>query len=169
MKATAQRLNSIGATDVRRARGEVVTEDVEVQNEDGRRIVLHNVDRVQDFITRYWKQGALDDRQWKAGRTFARDAETAMVGVPSQLGRDGSGGGDGTKKSDAARAALYASSRVRKAMAAVGKGAGLVIWVAVEGRSASDWAEQNRIAPPLGIRMLRVALGRLVTHYGIDK
>lgn len=169
MRASAQRLNSIGATDIRRARGEIVTEDVEVQGEDGRRIVLHNVDRVQDYITRYWRQGALDDRQWKAGRSFARDAETALVGVPSQLGRDGSGGGDGERKRDAAKAALFASSRIRKAMTAAGKDAALVVWVAVDGRSAHEWAEQNRIAPPLGIRMLRVALGRLADHYGIDK
>jgi hypothetical protein len=165
----AQRLNSIGATDIRRARGDVITENVEVVHETGIRQVLYNVDRVQDFVTRYWRQGAINDRQWKAGRTFARDAETALVGVPSQLGRDGTGGGDGERKRDAAKAALFASSRVRMAMRAAGRDTALLIWVAVDGRSAHEWAENNHIAPPLGIRMLRVALGRLADHYGIKE
>jgi hypothetical protein len=86
MKATAQRLNSIGATDIRRERGDVITEDVEIQSEDGRRIVLHNVDRVQDYLARYAGQGHIDGAEG-AGQRYAKDCEACHIGVKSQLGR----------------------------------------------------------------------------------
>lgn len=168
MRASAQRLNSIGATDIRRQRGEVVTENVEVQGEDGRRVVLHNVDRVQDYVTRYWRQGALNDDQWKAGRRFAHECEASLVGVRSQLGK-GSGSDDALKAMcDAGAVARMASRRASAAIRILGEHAGIAIWVAAQGRAASDWAIANHLAPPEGIRVLRLAFTKLSKHYGVD-
>jgi hypothetical protein len=61
-----------------------------------------------------------------------------------------------------------ASRRAAAAIRALGGHAGIALWVAAQGRAASEWAAANGMAPPEGIRVLRVALAKLVTHYGID-
>lgn len=172
MRASAQRLNSIGATDVRRARGEIVTENVEIQNEDGRRVVLHNVDRVQDYLARYAGQGHITDVQKRAGQRYARDCEACHLGVKSQLGRTESSGKDASLTSlgyGPGFGASLAERRIQQADRELGVLASIIRWVAALGRSAHDWAVEQGKPPRDGIAALRLGLDALVLHYGMDR
>jgi hypothetical protein len=172
MKASAQRLNSIGATDVRRQRGEIITENVEVVHETGVRQVLYNVDRVQDYLARYAGQGHISDLQKRAGQRYARDCEACHIGVKSQLGRTESTGKDMSIAMAGHGAGYWASvteRRIAIAESALGPLASIVRWVARDGRSAQDWAIKQGKPPRDGIAALRLGLDALAEHYGLTR
>jgi hypothetical protein len=163
----AQRLNSIGATDIRRQRGEVVTEEVQYERDDGTKVAIRNVDRVQDFFSRYEARGELNSRQAKAGKRFMRDAEGSGIWPKSSM--SGSGGGDLDvaiwKIGDGSR---QPSIRLKQALVALGPCAAVVWAVAVQGRSAHEWATVNHKVPRDGMALLRAGLDALVDHYMLD-
>jgi hypothetical protein len=165
-----QRLNSIGATDIRRQRGEVVTEDVEVFDA-GRRTVLR-VDRVQDYLVRYAGQRHISDTQRRAGQRYARDCEACHLGVKSQLGRTAASDKDASLASlgyGRGFGASRAERRIIEADRSLGVLASIVRWVAADGRSAHDWAVEQGKPPRDGIAALRLGLDALALHYGMDK
>jgi hypothetical protein len=168
VKATAQRLNSIGATDIRRQRGEVVTEEVKYEIAPEQFVVLRNIDRVQDFIQRYAKRGEITKRQESAGNRFAKDAEGAGIWPKNSMA--GSGGGDiesAIWKMGAV--ARLPSMRLREAIRALGPLTSVVYAVVVEGQSAHEWATLNGKVPRDGMALLKHGLDALVVHYGIDR
>lgn len=165
----AKLLEAVPATEVRVARGEVATAEVAVLNDQGRVTGRAKQYRVQDQLTRYCNLKALNQHQWLAGRRFARDAEGAIVGVASQLGRDATGGDGLSALLRQGIVAAGASMRLRRAILAMGDHAAVVIFVAAHGRSAHEFAELRGEAPPSGIMQLRRGLDRLVRHYGLDR
>jgi hypothetical protein len=166
-------LNAISAPEIRISRGEIAIDVAEVQVGADRkrdRNTIGHVQRVQDWIQRLWKQGALNDRQWKAGKSFARDAETSTLGVRSQLGKDGGCGEPKDRMLGSMGPATSAERRINRALSALSKRhGGIVLWVAARGLAPHDWAAEHGLSPPEGLRILRVALLKLATHYGIDK
>ncbi len=177
--AKAQRLNSIGATDIRRERGEIVTEDVRYEREDkpGQYVIVGNVDRVQDYLGRYQGQGHISPLQWKAGHMLAKHCNGAEVGVPSQLrpraASAGSSVDDRVRRLDMIErigaGAAFCARRRDEAITALGPLAGVALWVCRDGRSAQDWAEREGKPPRDGIAALRLALDTLVLHYGLTR
>lgn len=167
------RLNSIGATDIRRQRGEIATVPVEYEHElaDGRveKRMLYNVDRVQDYLARYAGQGHISPLQRKAGERFSDACDGASVGISSQLGRRAGGGEPETA---ILRQGFAASAHARhrdEAVTALGLLAGVALWVCRDGRSAQDWAVKEGKPPRDGIAALRLALDTLVMHYGLTR
>lgn len=158
------RLNSIGATEIRRLRGEVVTENHEVMNGDGTRTVLYNIDRVQNQMQRLRRRGFICLHQCQAGERFAADYELSQVEMKSCLNVNEA------KSTDAPGmpAPVWGSYRVTSAVRILGPLNGIVSAVVVEGRAASDWAEANKRTPRSGIDLLKFALDLLVTHYRLD-
>src|SRR5690348_16197935 len=88
-----ERVNSIGGTEIRRLRGDIVTENVEVVNEGGTRTVLYNMDKVQGQLKRMFNRGQICAHQYRAGERFAYDCEMAQVSMKSCL-NVGVGGGE---------------------------------------------------------------------------
>lgn len=172
MRGTAQRLNSIGATDIRRQRGEVRTEVVQYEHEldDGKveRRALYTVDRVQDFLSRYERRHEITEKQAKAGQRFARDCEGAGIWPKSSFA--GGGGGDlETAVRCIGDHSRMPTLRVRDAKQAMGPLAQVVEAVAFHGQSAHAWATAQGKAPRDGMALLREGLEALVRHYGVDR
>lgn len=170
------RFNNLGATDIRRERGDIVTENVRYEREDGMHVVIGNVDRVQDYLGRYSGQGHISPLQRMAGDRLAGHCNGAFVGVPSQLGRSGSSGSgvdDRVRRLDLIeRLGADAASCCRRrdeAIVALGPLASVALWVCRDGRSAQDWAVEQGKPPRDGIAALRLALDTLVLHYGLTR
>jgi hypothetical protein len=159
-------IDFVGATDIRVARGEVVTEGFV---EDGCRGLRkrHRIDRLALYVERR----TITAKQALAGRKFADDAEMSQVSLPSLLDdtRMGSGQGreDGIVK--AGLAAHMAKRRIDKAVAAMGPTlAPVAIAVCLTNTAANAWAETSRLPGNDGAPLLRAALQCLVLHYGLD-
>lgn len=167
-RSRVKMLDTVPATEVRVGRGEVETTDVAVLDPRGKVQGVAKQYRVLDYLTRYRNLGVVSDLQWLAGRRFARDAEAAVVGIPSQLGREHHGG-DGLKRMlKEGRLARGASWHVRGAIQAMGEACGAVIWVAVHGRPIAEWVDVT-LSPDGKVRLLGLGLDRLVGHYGLDR
>lgn len=165
----AQRLNSIGGTDIRHARGEIATENLKYQREDGEYSIIRNVDRVQDYLGRYCGQGHISPMQRRAGEKFTQDCDGATVGVWSQLGRAVGGGEPEVAIIRNGFAASMHARRRDQAVTALGLLSRVALWVCRDGRSAHDWAVAEGKPPRDGIAALRLALDTLVLHYGLTR
>ncbi len=169
VKGRAKLLEAVPATEVRVGRGEVETTDVAVLDPRGKVTGIAKQYRVLDYLTRYRNLGVVSDLQWLAGRRFARDAETSIVGVPSQLDPARHHGGDGLRRMlREGSLASGASWRVRAAIQAMGDACGAVIWVAVHGRPIAEWSDPT-ISPEGKAGLFGLGLDRLVAHYGLDR
>jgi hypothetical protein len=164
--AKAQRL-SIGATDVRRDRGDVITQDMPVINASGLVVGMVKVDRVQDYLGRYAGQGHISPLQRAAGEKFADDCAGAEVGVSSQLGMRPGGGEPEVAILKSGFAAAGCQRRKDAAIVALGLLASVALWVCRDGKSAQAWALSQQKPAGDGIAALRLALDTLVLHYGL--
>lgn len=142
----------------KRARGETVAIK--------RTVTAH---RVQSRLERMKKRKEITELECKAGLIFAEDTELSSVSVKSCLLFDG--GGNDPALTLLANSTAAASNRVRKALDALGIALWpVVVWVAIEGQPASEWAAKEGLKAPdkTGTGILRIALRRLVDHYRLD-
>jgi hypothetical protein len=126
-------------------------------------------------VRRLHRQGKLTDRQLDALETWAADHAAATVGVRSQLGRDGAGGGNAAAvEVDAKIARIVAQGRFNTARAALYVGAGLqagAVTEAVACRNASltaaagEGGRSNGRATCEAGEMLRTGADVLDLHY----
>lgn len=159
------------ATDIRVARGEVIATQVAVVNEKGRVTGYTHASRTCSRLERMKARREITALQAKAGERFALDFEQSEPSVKSCLAADAKGGDlDLVVLSMGDRAAI-ASRRIASACRALGiRLSAVLVWVAVEGRTAKEWAERNGMQRPkeTGAAALRLALETLVKHYGLD-
>lgn len=154
--------------EVRLQRGEAVWDRLPVLDErSGRKVGEVAVVRVQSRLERMHKRGEVTAEQRQAGEKFALDMEQAQRSTRSCLDFDIAQGGDVAPSRLGAHRA-EAEMAVRDAMQVMGLMVWpVVVWVAVDGRSAKDWALSNGKAGRDGLAVLRVGLDALVKHYAI--
>jgi hypothetical protein len=161
----------MGAPEVRVMRGDVALDRVAITDDHGKVIGQARAHRVQNRLDVLFKRKQINEAERDAGVRFARDVEACDVSMRSCMDLDSRGGGGvagfiNWAMVDAGAAAAMASIRVRDALGAIGlAGWPLVVWVAVQGRSAADWAEAQGRPRSEGMTMLRVGLQSLVIHY----
>lgn len=158
------------ATQIRADREDVV--EVKVPVIDDKTGNIRRYDKrhhVQSRLERMKNRKEISTLECKAGLIFAEDVEQASASVKSCLLFD-TGRGD-PALGMLANSTAAASIRVREAMTALGLALWpIVVWVAVDGQPASEWAARNdlKAADKTGPGILRIALRRLATHYRLD-
>lgn len=172
LKAKAPRAKPeiVLATEIRFDRGEMRLEDRSLTDEKGRVIGRAKGDR-RAYLTKHLKRREIDGRQCRAGERYAADYEHSQAGVPSALDptRMESRGG-GARGLPPLSGDPLAAIMLRQASVAIGRMlAEIVVWVAVEGRTAGAWAEHLGKPARDGLPCLRLALDALARHYGLYK
>lgn len=159
------------ATDIRVARGEVVANKVAEVNEKGAVTGYTYGSRVCSRLERMKNRREITPLQAKAGERFALDFEQSEPSVKSCLAADAKGGDLELVVLTMGESAAIASRRIGRACRALGiRLSAVLVWVAVEGRSAKEWAERMGMprSKEAGTTALRLALETLVSHYGLD-
>jgi hypothetical protein len=163
------------ATQIRVERGDVVEAEIRdpVMTRTQRRgnevsvlPVYNKAHRVQSRLEIMARRKEITDRERKAGERFALDVEQSNASVKSCMVFEPGGGNP--ELAMLHNSTAMASWRVSRAMSAMGLAAWpLVVWVAVDGRPASEWAEERGYKGRSGVDMLRNALDALAEHYGM--
>lgn len=159
--------------DIRIARGDVTYDRKAITDESGRVTGTVEGYRVCTRLERMWKrgpsQGGITENEYKAGSRFAEDWANCEAATRSCLNRDT--GGDATVAILTNGARMNAADiRVRSAVTNLGAFlASVTVWTCVEGKHPKDWAVEQGAEPRTGMQVLRIALRKLVEHYGLDK
>lgn len=161
----------IGAPEIRVQRGDVMLDRVAITDDAGKVVGQARAHRVQNRLEIMFKRKQILQDECRAGLRFAKDVEGCDVSMRSCMDMDSRGGGGGVPSLNMAmvvggEVAAAASMRVRDALGAMGLYSWpMVVWVAVQGRPASEWAVAKGLPARDGIAVLRVGLKSLVDHY----
>jgi len=162
-------LKVLRAPEIRQKRGDVALSDIALTDDRGRVTGRAKADAVQSQLRRMLRRKQICGHQFTAGETFARHCELGTVSMKSCLDvSEGSGVGVGFSMPGTVGENVLSFEDATQACALLGPLKGVVQWVACDGRSASEWAEQSGLQPRSGIDMLKVGLDVLVRHYGLD-
>jgi hypothetical protein len=156
--------------DVRLERGEAVWDKLPVIDErTGRKVGETAVVRVQSRLERMAKRGEITPIHRRAGERFALEMEQASRSTRSCLDFDTTAGGGDIAPSRLGAAIAEAELAVRAAMQCMGLTVWpVVVWVAVDGRSAKEWAVSQGMKGRDGLPVLRIGLEALRLHYALD-
>lgn len=161
---------SVGAPQVRVARGEVAVEDRNETDAEGRVTGIRRGHRV-GVLGRYYARGEITSRQHDAGQRFIDDWEMSAM-TPRQvadLSGMRSGAGDpAVTMHKIASMRMDARRRFDAAVAVLGACYPLVADVLLSYGEPKAWAVRRGLAKDSGFAILVVALDALVEHYAIS-
>lgn len=168
----AKRRAFLGAPKVRVDRGEFEEEAVPIINARGLVTGRFKRDR-RVYLAEHQKRGDITPIERRAGERYAADYEHATTGVPSFLDpeRLELHGGGGARSLPTLSGDAFAALMLRNANLALGDVLliEIVVWVAVQGLPARDWAVRRSRPPRDGMAILRHALRALAAFYGRSK
>lgn len=143
-------------------------DDVRLESEVTQGVGTIKRDR-RSYLAKQERRGEITRRQCQAGERYASHYEHATAGVPSALDParvEAHSGGSGSRGLAPLSADPFARLLLDQATRAIGWAlAEVVVWVAVEGRAATEWAQHHGRPSRDGMAILRFALDALANHY----
>jgi len=162
--------------EIRRERGEIdfVIREFALVDSNGKptgRTQPRAVVVVRSRLEQMERRGEITRRQRIAGDRLERAFQQAQVAIRSALDLDrvrGAGNDGAMAVYETAGNIAGATMEIERAISALGSLAHVVLYVAVAGLPASQWAEASGYNGRSGIDMLKLGLSTLANHYRLD-